>query len=376
MYCASALPALASFCSAVAASANFLRRMAVFTPSSGSAARENCCGAASAVPTASAAPTASTPSTASSAGLRRATFRFNRDAHTLQKIRRQHPARAHDDRVVADLGDPAVGLNRHRLRVDVLHAGFHHDLEFTALRGRIDALAIARLGAVELRPAIGQYHPAAAGFGNARGGLERTVAAADHQHLLTLILFRVYQPVDHLGHLLAGHAELARRAAAPDRQQDAARGVGAAVGLDDETLARAGDLLDPLLVVDLDAGLALGILPEFQQRLLAGLAEIDLADQRHGRRRGHHQLAARILTDRAAEGFLLDRHVAHVLGLGGQRGGKAGGTCADDHQVKLLARRAAPLGDRFDRLPSLLERVADEPHAAELPGDENARHRG
>src|SRR5438132_7169819 len=150
MYCASALPALASFCSAVAASANFLRRMAVFTPSSGSAARENCRGAASA------APTASTPSTTSSAGLHRATFRFNRDSHTLQKIRKQYPARAHNDRVVSDLGDPAIGLNRHRLRLDLLHAGFHHDLKNTALRGRIDALAIARLGAVELRPAIGR----------------------------------------------------------------------------------------------------------------------------------------------------------------------------------------------------------------------------
>src|SRR5436853_101842 len=284
MYCASALPAPASFCSAVAASANFLRRMAVFTPSSGSAGRENCRGAASAVPT------ASVPSTASSAGLRSATLRFDRDAHTLEEIRRQYPSRAHDDRVVSDLGDPAVGLDRHRLRLDLLYAGFHHDLKNTALRGRIDALAIACLGAVELRPAIGQHHPAAAGFGNACGGLERAVAPADHQHVLTLVLFRVYQPVDHLGHLLAGHAELARRAAAPDRQQDAARGVGAAVGLDDETLARAGDLLDPLLVVDLDAGPALGI--------------------------------------------------------------------------------------RLDRLPSLLESGADEPHAAQFTRDENAGYRG
>src|SRR5256886_5778895 len=120
MYCASALPAPASFCSAVAASANFLRRMEVFTPSSGSG-RENCRGAASA------APTASTPSTASSAGLGRAMLRFNRDAHTLQKIRRQYPARAHDDRVVTDLGDPAVGLNRHRLRLDLLHARFRSE---------------------------------------------------------------------------------------------------------------------------------------------------------------------------------------------------------------------------------------------------------
>src|SRR6266480_381220 len=149
MYCASALPAAASRCSAVAASVKFLRRMAVFTPSSGSAARENCPGAASA------AAAASTPITASSVCLGRATFRFDGDSHTLQEIRRQHPARAHDDRVVAHLGHPAVPFNRHRLRLDVLYAGFHHDLKNTALRGRIDALAITRLGAVEFRPAIG-----------------------------------------------------------------------------------------------------------------------------------------------------------------------------------------------------------------------------
>src|SRR4029077_13172068 len=123
--------------------------MEVFTPSSGSAGREKCPGAASA------APTAHTQITARNACLRRATFRFDRDAHTLQEIRRQYPTGAHDDRVVADLGGPAVRFNRHRLLLDLLHARLHHDLEGTGLGRRIDALAIARLGAVELRPAIG-----------------------------------------------------------------------------------------------------------------------------------------------------------------------------------------------------------------------------
>jgi len=31
-----------------------------------------------------------------------------------------------------------------------LHVGFHHDLKLAILRGRIDSLAITRLGAVEL----------------------------------------------------------------------------------------------------------------------------------------------------------------------------------------------------------------------------------
>src|SRR5207253_10085536 len=54
-----------------------------------------------------------------------------------------------------------------------------------------------------------------------------------------------------------------------------------------------------------------------------------------------------------------------------------GGTAAANHQVKLLAaRRCPPLGNRLDRLPSLLEGVADEPHAAQFTRDENAGYRG
>src|SRR5258705_465432 len=323
-----------------------------------------------------AAPTASTPSTARSACLLRAMLRFDGDSHTLQEFRRQHPARAHDDRIVADLGDRAVLFNRHRLRVDLLDVGFHHDLKLAILRSRIDSLAIARLGAVELSRAVGQHNAAAAaGLGNARGGLERAVAAADHQYVLTLVLIRVYQPVDHLGQLLTRHAQLARRTAAANREQHAARWVRALVGFDGKAVAHASDLLDALLIIDLHSGLALGFLPELQQCLLAGLTEIHLADERHGRRCGHHQLAARILIDGATEGFLLDGHAAHTLGLRGQCGRKACGTRTDDDQVEAVITRPALLGDHLDRLPSLFERVADEPHPAELPGDENAGHR-
>src|SRR5437660_1437686 len=251
--------------------------------------------------------------------LGRAMFRFDGYTYALEEFGGQHTSGAHDDRIVADLLHLAFVLDGHRLRLDLLHVRFHHDLETAGLRSRLDAIAVARLGAIELRAAVGQDHPAAAvGLGDARGRLEGAVAAADDQHMLAFILLRINQSINHLRHLLARHAELARRATAADREQDAARRVGAAIGLDDEAVSRARDVLDPLLVVDLDAGLALGLRPELEQRLLAGLAEVDLAEERHGSGRRHHELPARVLEHRSAERLLLDRDIAHVLRLGGE----------------------------------------------------------
>src|SRR5205807_859996 len=353
-----------SFCSSVAAAAKFLSRIEVLTPSSGSGGRE----------TPSAAPATSTIESAAGNSARtrlgRAMFRFDGYTYALEKFGGQHTSGAHDDRIVADLLHLAFVLDGHRLRLDLLHVRFHHDPKTAGFRSRLDAIAVARLGAIELRAAVGQYHPAAAvGLGDARGRFERAVAAADDQHMLAFILLRINQSVDHLRHLLARHAELARRATAADREQDAARRVGAAIGLDDEAVSRARDVLDPLLVVDLDAGLALGLRPELEQRLLAGLAEVDLAEERHGSRRRHHELPARVLVHRSAERLLLDRDIAHVLRLGGERGREPGGTGPDDEHVELLAPRASGavfLGDRLDDLTALLERVADQPHPAEL----------
>src|SRR5205807_1846455 len=106
---------------------------------------------------------------------------------------------------------------------------------------------------------------------------------------------------------LSRNPELARSAPPTDRQQHGVGCVLAAGRLHDEAATVACDVLDAFLVFDLEAGLALDAGPELEQRLLLRLAEVDLANERHRRGRGHHQLAARILIDGAAERLLLDR---------------------------------------------------------------------
>ena len=66
--------------------------------------------------------------------------------------------------------------------------------------------------------------------GEAHGGLDRAVAAADTEDLLAAVLLGVAHLVHHFRQLLAGGAELARRAAAAERQQNAAGAPGAADG--------------------------------------------------------------------------------------------------------------------------------------------------
>src|SRR5215472_12865359 len=143
MYSASALPPSASFCNSLAAAEKFLRRIEVFTPSSGSAGRD----------TASAVPAARSPRNAS-ARLLRATFGLDRDADALEELRRQHAAGAHDHRIIVDVDRRSIVLDRDALGFDLLDVGFHQHLHLAGAGRALDALPIARLGAIELRAAI------------------------------------------------------------------------------------------------------------------------------------------------------------------------------------------------------------------------------
>src|SRR5262249_34974806 len=141
----------------------------------------------------------------------------------------------------------------------------------------------------------------AARLGHGCRGLERTVATSDHEYLLTDVLFRVDETINNLWQFFTGHVQLARRAAPADREQHGTGAILRARGLHEKGAAFACDVFYALPVVDLHSGLALGFLPELEQRLLARLPEIDLADERYGCRSGHHELAARILEDAATE---------------------------------------------------------------------------
>ena len=83
---------------------------------------------------------------------------------------------------------------------------------------RFAALARANAG-----PAIDERDLRARLVGDARGGLERAVAAAHHEHRSTAVLLGIDQAVHDVRRRLARDAELRRAAAAADREHDRAR---------------------------------------------------------------------------------------------------------------------------------------------------------
>ena len=99
---------------------------------------------------------------------------------------------------------------------------------------------------------------------------------------------------------------------------------------------------------------------------------MNLADDRQFHRRGHHQLAARILKYRAAQGVLFDGLIVQSHLLGGERGGEARGPGADDQYIEGAGALHARLGDRLERLLALHEGILDQPHAAEFTGHVDA----
>ena len=101
-----------------------------------------------------------------------------------------------------------------------------------------------------------------------------------------------------------------------------------------------------------------------------------LADDRQFHRRGHHQLAARILEYRAAQRLLFEGLIVQAHLLGGERGGEARGTGADDQHIERAGALHARLGDRLERLLALHEGIPDQSHAAELAGHEDSRDIG
>jgi hypothetical protein len=141
------------------------------------------------------------------------------------------------------------------------------------------------------------------------------------------------------------------------------------------------DGLHALAEVNRELELQHHAVPELEQLLLADLGELDLADERQLDRRGHRHLLPRVVEDRAAQRvLLLDDAVAQALVDRAQARREAGRPRADDDHVELavVTRRLglAARGDRLHRLAALLGGLADQAHAAELAGDEQARHVG
>ena len=122
---------------------------------------------------------------------------------------------------------------------------------------------------------------------------------------------------------------------------------------------------------------------DLQQVLLLVLVPLEAPALTELNRLGEHQLAPRVLEDRAAQALLtLQDHVRESGLGGGHPGAQTGRSGADDRHVEQaggagrLRCLAHEGGDLLDRLPPLSNRVADQRQPAELAGDEDARHAG
>lgn len=222
-------------------------------------------------------------------------------------------------------------------------------------------------------------------LGELDGGLDSGVAAADDEHALAVELLRVDEPIEDLALVFAGHPELARRTAQADGEDDGAATDGRALlGLDDEVAALAVDADDALALVDDEVGLLQHGLQLGEQLLLRQqrAAEAPVEGQLDGL--AHHDLAAGIVGDAAAEALLLEDAGHEALLATGHRGGDAGRAAADDDDVDdvatLLVRAAArariglleAFAEGAADLGALAQGVLDEAHAAELADDEDA----
>ncbi len=276
-------------------------------------------------------------------------------ADFLQEFRGQDAADADDHRVVGEFQLASLEGENDRRGSDALHLRFEQHLQAAGARRRGDALAIAGLGTGEGIAAIGQCDLPAAVLGDARRGLERAIAAADDEHVLSSVLLRIDQPVDHFRQVLPRHVEPPRRAAPPDRQQHARRSMLAPRRAHEESVALAADRLDALPVMHRQIHLPLDAAPELEQRLLRGVAETQPAHQRQRDRRGHHHLGPRVLEDAAAQRVLLDRRELQAVRHCRQRGRETGRAGTDDEQVE-RAGAACPgplLVNRIDGLHAL-----------------------
>jgi hypothetical protein len=267
-------------------------------------------------------------------------------------------------------------FQEHLVRANFLDLGVHQHVEPAPGAGFLDALTVALLGALEGFAAIREHNRRIAEFRNTGRRLERAITAAHDDDLLAAILFGVDEPIHDYRQFFTGHAEFARRAAPADGQQHRGCRVGLSAGAHMKRAFLVLDAFHPLLIADLKPIVFAGISPEFQQRFLRGISKLHLADDGQLHRRGHHQLAARILKHGAPQRILFDGLVVEPQLLGSQRRGQTRRSCADDQDIEGARALHTCLGDRLERLLTLHQRILDQPHAAEFAGDVDAWHVG
>ena len=210
-------------------------------------------------------------------------------------------------------------------------------------------------------------------LGDAASGLQRTIAATDHQNMSTAILFRIDQAIDHFALFFAWHTERARSTTTTDRQKHRVGSIDRARSLNFEILSDGDDRFDAFPEIDLETRFLRNIFEELHQFFFAEFLEVELSSQ--------WQVNGAVITNfprgkwatvppRLSCSTVTNRRFVFDCCEASR---KAGRSTADDEKIEDVGPSDAPqLAYGADRLTPLFDSVAHESHATQLAGDEDA----
>ena len=201
--------------------------------------------------------------------------------------------------------------------------------------------------------------------GQAHGGFDGAIAAADHQNLLVDVMVGLDEAVHHLGQIFAFDTELARFAGASEGEND---GAGAILigGRNDreDSVGPFLDVIDFFARTDVEVGAIQDHVPESEQILLGELHLFELAV--HGKldRTGHDEFLTGIFGDGAADFIPFNGDVFQLVLDGPQRGADSGRSGTDDQNIVDAGHRRNRIGfeaggDGIDAVAALIDRVLD-----------------
>src|SRR5690606_17198118 len=149
----------------------------------------------------------------------------------------------------------------------------------------LDALAVLLLDARELLAAVREPYAVARLVRQRQRGLDRRIAATDHDDPVVLERLGLAQRVRHSSRILARHAQLPRHAAPADGQDHPCRVVLALAARDrEDAIAVPLHAQHGLARVHAQAGALDDVLPDVDQRLLPDLARGEFAVAGDGER--------------------------------------------------------------------------------------------
>ena len=259
---------------------------------------------------------------------------------------------------------------------EALHVRIEQHADPARPHGAIEGLAVVLEQTGEFSAAVGQHHPVLLAQGES--GLDGTVAAADDEDVLVLVVARAVEAVIDVLLVLAVDAELAGIAALPGSQHDPTGAVGLLVRRRREQAVLLLHGRQWLLGAHVDLVVLDDLVPASDQVFLLRAIEPQLALGGHAVRLGIDPLALREVLDRVGDLRLFEEDAGKPPVAGGQSGVQPGSARAHNEHIEDMVvgfrdTSAWQRGDVLDDVVALLHGQLDHRRARQVADDEQPR---